>query len=200
MVQTRKRLKTAVFESVLFNPDILVAIGPFLAAEDFTNLASTSHHFGGRTPADPHANDNAMEQNLSLMEKIARQVINKEQTEQERANLLRYPGEGWIALYHHLMLLRKTIIFDHLVGKNAQYVEGDKSRVIATSLNQCCASGISDPVMRAGKHYVEVTHRGKFSISGKAGVMRPIAGCLADKRSVHNFDPTMYHADEGLLY
>ena len=63
MVQTRKRLKTAVFESVLFNSDILVAIGPFLAAEEFVNLASTSRHFGGRTPTDPHANDNATQQN-----------------------------------------------------------------------------------------------------------------------------------------
>ena len=48
--------------------------------------------------------------------------------------------------------------------------------------------------MRAGKHYVEVTHRGKFSISGKAGVMRPIAGCLANKRSVHNFDGMLMKA------
>ena len=126
MVQTRKRLKTAVFESVLFNSDILVAIGPFLAAEEFVNLASTSRHFGGRTLTDPHNNDNATQQNLSLMEKIACQVIKKDQTGQERAALPRYPDEGWISLYHQLVLLRKPIVFDHLVGKNAQYVDGDK--------------------------------------------------------------------------
>ena len=62
MVQTRKRLKTT-FESVLFNSDILVAIGSFLAAEDVVNLASTSRQFGGRTYCVDHDNDNATEQN-----------------------------------------------------------------------------------------------------------------------------------------
>ena len=41
------------------------------------------------------------------------QVIKKEQTRQERAAL----GEGWISLYHQLLLLRKPIIFDRLVGR-----------------------------------------------------------------------------------
>ena len=196
MVQTRKRLKTAVFESVLFNSDILVDIGPFLVAEDFTNLASTSRHFGGRTLTDSQDNDNAIatEQNLSLMEKIARQVIKKEQTGQERAALPRYPGESWIALYHQLVLLRKPIIFDHLVGEFAQYFDGDKSRVIATSSAFYIESAVSDHIMRAGKHYVEVSTRSKL---GHVGVMRPVAKCFTNHPQILSeryFNPT--YADE----
>ena len=177
MVQTRKRLKTAVFESVLFNSDILVAIGPYLAAEEFVNLASTSRHFGGRTPTGPHTNNNNMHQNLSLMEKIACQVINKEQTLQERAALPTYQGEGWIALYHQLLLLRKPLIFDHLIGRFAQYVDGDKSRVMLSAYPYTAKSAVSSHIMRAGKHYVEVLTR---SDMGLVGVMRPVANCFAN--------------------
>ena len=86
-------------------------------------------------------------------------MIKKEQTGQERATLPRYPDESWIALYHQLLLLRKPIIFDHLVGRFAQYVDGDKSRVILSAYPYTAESAVSDHIMRAGKHYVEVLTR-----------------------------------------
>ena len=85
-------------------------------------------------------------------------MIKKEQTRQERAAL----GEGWISLYHQLLLLRKPIIFDRLVGrvgKCAQYVDGDgdKSRVILSANHFNAESAVTDNVMRAGKYFVEVS-------------------------------------------
>ena len=178
MVRTRNSIKSAVADA-LGNNDILLGIAPYLDCRDLANLALTSRRFGSKQLGN---------EDWSLVDDVARQMIVKTQTAEERAAMPRNGRESWIALLHELKMLRSPLQFDQLVGDRIAYVEGNRARV--TSWNPDLASQLnadldswtgtlnnaicSSQVMRAGKHYA------KFRITGCdmcfymfAGVMRP---------------------------
>ena len=185
--RTTKRLKTE--ESTSINPlinhgsDILVCIAPYLNAEELVNLALTSKHFGIRTGEDQP----------SLMEEVVRQVIVNEQTEYEQSALPKYENESYLELYHHLLMLRKPLKFDQLLGKNLQYVNGDKTKVFVRPANNSTKTAVSNNVMRAGKHYVEFTAE-SFPRLTSVGIIRPLKNWgnkLEKGKPVNHLNPTM---------
>ena len=187
---TAKRLKTE--EAIGLNPlinhgsaDILVCIAPYLNAEELVNLALTSKHFGIRTGEDQP----------SLMEEVVRQVIVNEQTEYEQSALPKYENESYLELYHHLLMLRKPLQFDQLLGKNLQYANGDKTKVFVRPANNSTKTAVSNNIMRAGKHYVEISNDGRPGRHQQAGIMRPILGWNEKEReargkATNHFAPT----------
>ncbi|EJK47954.1 hypothetical protein THAOC_33289, partial [Thalassiosira oceanica] len=93
---------------------------------------------------------------LSLVEDAARQQLECA-TEWERSCLPKYDDEGWIELYHHLLMLRSKLTFDQLLGINIQY-GADQSIVRAYPGHWTKSSALcSNHVMRSGRHFAYFT-------------------------------------------
>ena len=129
MVQTRniaKRQKVEeckpCMESVLFNHDSLFKIASYLPADGLLNLTLTCTRFG-IAGDDDH-------DNLSLIEEIARRIVQDISTDEQMRALPCYDGDNWLSKYNYLQLLQMPLTFDQLVGQEIEYVEGNKSRVI----------------------------------------------------------------------
>jgi len=151
MVRTRnaeKRHKVATVELALFNTDVVCLLSALLDAQDLCQMSLTCKALGGKR-ADSH-------NGLSLVEEAARQLFECA-TEWERSCLPKYEGEGWIELYHHLLMLRSKLTFDQLLGINIQY-GADQSIVRAYPGHWTKSSALcSNHVMRSGRHFAYFT-------------------------------------------
>ena len=183
MVHTRnavKRTKAAIVESALFNNDILVNISPYLECSDLVSLALTSTRWGLKKL------DNDDDCDWSQMEEVARQLLCKSQTNDERAALPRYAGESWIALLHELELLRSPLIFDQLIGDRIAYVRGNRACFTSSNPNAVGdgytftgtpQTAICSHIMRSGKHFATFALTGCMRFNyWWPGVVRPIEG------------------------
>ena len=137
-------------ESVMFNSDSLFRIASYLPADGLLDLALTCRRFGI-----------SGEDCLSLVEETARRIVQDIATEEEMAALPGYDRDSnWISKYNYLQLLRAPLTFDQLTG-DAEYVEGNKSRVSHNG-KFGWATAFSNNIMMAGKHYVvrvcSITH------------------------------------------
>jgi len=194
MVHSRNSVKR--FEATaLFNNDILLSIAPFLDCSELANLALTCRGFGSK-----------MDHDWSLVEKVARQMINRSQTEEERDALPRYDGESWIALLYELQMLRSLLTFDQLIGDRIEYVCGDRSCVTSsnddgqnfteewsgTPQTAIC----SNHIMRSGKHYAafRITGSTRFCSYFWPGVVRPIHGWDEEGLRMFSFWDSNYFA------
>ncbi|EJK77663.1 hypothetical protein THAOC_00489 [Thalassiosira oceanica] len=162
MARTRnalKRQKVATVESALFNPDVVFLLAALLNARDLCQVSLTCKTLGGKRA-------NAVD-GLSLVEEAARRLFECA-SEWERSCLPKYPGEGWIVLFRHLLMLRSKLTFDQLVGDNIGH--GEERSIIRTipGESQLSSAFCSNHVMRSGKHFAEFIGKGFF------GVVRPV--------------------------
>mmetsp|Transcript_34819 Transcript_34819/g.78160 ORF Transcript_34819/g.78160 Transcript_34819/m.78160 type:complete len:214 (+) Transcript_34819:286-927(+) len=99
--------------------------------------------------------------------------------------LPRHDGEGWIELYHHLLMLRSKLTFDQLVGINIQHGEL-KSIIRAAGQLNASSALCSNHVMRCGKHFAV------FTGNGRIGVVRPvqIKRCDFGEGELYRFSPS----------
>jgi len=153
---------------VLFNNDTLLLVSSYLDDRGMTTLAKTCTHFGRRSNDNDH-NSNDDNNNCSLMEYIARQIMN-DVTDEEKPVLIRYDGESWIAVYRQLLIMRSRLVFGQLFGP-ISHIDGNKSSVRKKSACARECTAIGSQVMRGGKHFVKI--RVDPGRSG-AGVIRPI--------------------------
>jgi len=154
---------TTCTEDLIFNSDILPKIISYLPSIDVLNLAITCKRFG--------ISDN--DKTSSLIETSASIAVQDFATDELLGALPNYDGEGSLADYHYLQLLKAPLTFDQLVG-GAVYVNSeDKSYVTRYIPFGYWGTAFSNNILRAGKHYVtfEITmgNSGSFWL----GVMRP---------------------------
>ena len=135
MARTRnssKRQRVATVESVLFNPDVVFLLAALLDARDLFQVSQACKALGGKQAAYT---------GLSLVEEAARRLLECA-SEWERSCLPKYDGEGWVGLYHHLMMLRSKLTFDQIVGFNIEYGD-DQSTVQASPTSPAGTSPFS---------------------------------------------------------
>jgi len=184
MVRTRnaeKRHKVATVELALFNPDVVCLLSALLDAQDLCQMSLTCKALGGKR-ADSH-------NGLSLVEEAARQLFECA-TEWERSCLPKYEGEGWIELYHHLLMLRSKLTFDQLVGANIQYGEDQSSFRASSNWNTFALC--SNHVMRSGRHFATFTVIASEFVTAMAGVIRPVQIDRSDLGdSLEGFSPIL---------
>ncbi|EJK64667.1 hypothetical protein THAOC_14577 [Thalassiosira oceanica] len=167
MARTRnavKRQRVATVESALFNPDVVFLLAALLDARDLCQVSLTCKTLGGKRA-------NAID-GLSLVEEAARRLFECA-SEWERSCLRKYPDEGWIELYRHLLMLRSKLTFDQLVGDNIEHGE-EKSIVRAAGQYHASSALCSNHVMRSGRHFAV------FKGCGIFGVIRPVQINLSD--------------------
>ena len=149
MVRTHNATKRQkVAESALFTPDVVFLVGSLLDARDLCRVSRMCKTLGAKRAS---AFDG-----LSMVEEAARRLFECA-SDCERSCLPKYHDEGWIELYHHLLMLRSKLTFDQLVGFNIQY--GDDQSIVETpafgSISPSSAL-CSNHVMRSGRHFVFV--------------------------------------------
>ena len=116
--------------------------------------------------------------------------------------LPRYPGESWIAMYHHLLMLRSRLTFDQLVGRQIEYLGGDKAAVQGVEANEesyylYSTAICGNHIMRAGKHWATFTSSSTFDSSQTVGVVRPLPGW--ENRGLVRFSPVYDEFYQDLL-
>ena len=114
-----KRQKVATVESALFNPDVVFLLAALLDARDLHQASLTCKSLGAKQAA--------VYNGMSLVEESARRLFECA-SEWERSSLTKHDGEGWVELYHNLLMLRSKLTFDQLVGDYIQY-GADRSTV-----------------------------------------------------------------------
>ena len=197
MTRTRsaaKRQKIATVESALANIDVLSQLAAFLEANDLCQVKAMCRALGS-------ANDGAAFNGLSMTEEAARRVFESAASDEEKAVLPRYDGEGWIELYHHLLMLRARLTFDQLVGRYAAYRGGDAASVqgmIINGLYDDSQAICGNHIMRAGKHWTTFKSSSSFKWNQSVGVIRPLPGW--DKRGLDSFTPTSPEFHEDLQH
>ena len=106
---------------------------------------------------------------LSLVEEAARRLFECA-SEWENSCLPKYPGEGWVALCHHLLMLRSKLTFDQLVGTYIQH--GEEKSIIQIAPGRGRSSALcSNHVMRSGRHFAVFTRSRRDM---RIGVIRPV--------------------------
>ncbi|EJK64382.1 hypothetical protein THAOC_14885, partial [Thalassiosira oceanica] len=113
-LNAEKRQKVAAVESALFNPDVVFLLAVLLDARDICQVSLTCKTLGGKRASDGDG--------LSLVEEAVRRLFECA-SEWERSCLPKYPGEGWVELHHHLLMLRSKLTFFQLVGSNIEHGE-----------------------------------------------------------------------------
>ena len=155
----RQRVVTTV-QSALFNPDVVFLLAGLLDARDLCQVSLTCKTLGGRQ-VDAY-------NGLSLVEEASRRLFECA-SDWERSCLPKHVDEGWIELYHHLLMLRSKLTFDQLVGANIQYGM-DQSTVQSVSKHKLSSALCSNHEMRCGRHFAVFTMTG----DGNIGVVRPV--------------------------
>ena len=171
MARTRsaaKRQRLAVDDSALANVDVVSHLASFLEAKDLCQVRATCKALGS-------SNDDAAFNGLSMVEEAARRVY-EDASDEEKATLPRYNGEGWTELYHHLLMLRARLTFDQLVGKYVKYRGGDKAAVQGVKIDEMHRydHSICGHIMRAGRHWASFTSSSGFEPYQTVGVIRPL--------------------------
>ena len=156
-----KRQKVATVESALFNPDVVFLLAALLDARDLCQVSLTCKAMGAKQAAAYNG--------LSLVEEAARRLFECA-SEWERSCLPMRDGEGWVELYHHLLMLRSKLTFNQLVGGNIQYGV-DQSIVCSCDDSRGSSALCSDQRMRSGRHFAVFTTTGT---TWSIGVVRPV--------------------------
>ena len=177
MARTRNAVKRQKLESALFNPDVVFLLAALLDAQDLRQASLTCKALGAKVTA---AYDG-----LSLVEEAARRLFECA-SDWERSCLTKHDGESWVELYHHLLMLRSKLTFDHLVGDYIQYGADPSTVCSCTNANPSSAL-CSEHTMRSGRHFAVFTATGILSI----GVVRPVQINRSNLRfgSLYPFDP-----------
>ena len=174
MARTRNAIKRQRVESALFNPDVVFLLVALLDARDLTQMTLTCKAMGGKQAAH---------NGLSLVEEASRRLFECSTDEWERSCLPKYDDEGWIELYHHLLMLRSKLTFDQLVGDNIQYGE-EKSTALTNAAGHSRVTSTAmctNHVMRSGRHFTFFTALVEGMISsGMIGITRPIQIDVSD--------------------
>ena len=112
------------------------------------------------------------------------QITIKETTDEERATLIRYVDESWIAAYRKFLIMRYPLVFRLLFGPRLGYIDGDESRVLH---KRGICTAICSQVMRGGKHFVtfQVEEGSKGFVC--LGIIRPINNWNGDR--LGDFNP-----------
>ena len=171
MTRTRnpsaKRQRVTIVESVLFNPDVVFLLAALLDARDLCRVSLTCKTLAGKK---------AVHDGLSSVEEAARRMLARA-SGWERSYLPRYDDEGWIELYHHLLMLRSELTFDQIVRRRSRAQYGaDRSIVHNLDESSVTFSALcSNHVMRAGRHFaVFTTLANEAYVEGSTiGVIRP---------------------------
>ena len=145
-----------------FDMSLVIQISSFLGtARGLLSLALTCRSFGLRQPTSAF--------NWSLTEEVARQEVCSAATDAEMSCLPQYVSgtATWLSILHRFEHL---LIFDVLIGRNIEHVNGDKSRVQSSTTDRMNTAVSSYYVMRSGTHYAE------FRITGfpRIGIVRPM--------------------------
>ena len=160
MARTRNAIKRQKVESALFNPDVVFLLATLLDARDLCHVSQTCKAMGGKQG-----------DGLPLVEEASRRQFECA-TVWERSCLPRYDNEGWIELYHHLLMLRSKLTFDQLVGRSSIQFGAVKSTVVTKTNSRVTSSALcSNHVMRAGRHFAYFTPLMNYEM---IGVIRPI--------------------------
>ena len=159
MARTRNAVKRQKLEWVLFNPDVVFLLAALLDAQDLRQASLTCKALGAKQAA--------VYNGLSLVEEAARRLFECA-SEWERSCLMKHDGEGWVELYHHLLMLRSKLTFNQLVGNQIQY-GADQSTVCARNNFGMSSTLCSDHRMRSGRHFAVFAARGTA-----IGVVRPV--------------------------
>ena len=195
MARTRsgaKRQRVAVVESALANIDVVSQLAAFLEAKDLCQVKATCKALGA-------ANDGAAINGQSVTEEAARRVY-EGASDEEKVMLPRYGGETWIVLYHHLLMLRRRLTFDQLVGSHVEYVGGDEAAVQGKKVNgraEYSQAICGNHIMRMGKHWATFTSSSGFQDLEVAGVVRPLPRW--ETRGLNNFSPGAPRFHQDLL-
>jgi len=145
-----KRRRVSTVGSALASVDVLGHLAAFLGAGELCRVRATCRALG--------SGDEAAFDGLSAAEEAARLVC-ESTSDEEKALLRRYEDEGWIELYHHLLMLRARLTFDQLVGVHVRYQAYDKSDVRTfggfSGFENVppCSAICGNHVMRAGRHW-----------------------------------------------
>ncbi|EJK56560.1 hypothetical protein THAOC_23532 [Thalassiosira oceanica] len=162
-----KRQRVSTVESALANIDVLGHLATFLEAGELCQTRATCKALGSR---DAPAFDG-----LSMAEEAARRIF-ESASDEEKAMLPRHEGEGWIELYHHLLMLRARLTFDQLFGFFVCQ-EDDKAALQRWSDAGVSSAICGNHVMRAGKHWATfVCDQSLLAGSLSVGVIRPLPG------------------------
>jgi len=115
-----KRQRVSTVASALANIDVLGLLATFLDADELCQVKATCKALGSR--------DESAFEGLSMTEEAARRIFEQSASDEEKALLPRNDGEGWIELYHHLLMLRARLTFDQLIGVDyINYQEDDEA-------------------------------------------------------------------------
>ena len=191
MVRTRnalKKQKVATVESALFNPDVVFLLAGLLDARDLCQVSLTCKTLGG---------NQAAYNGLSLVEDAARRLFECA-SDWERSCLKKYDDEGWIEVYHHLLMLRSKLTFDQLLGRDIQYgslssggkpVSDSSDHSIVHNMGRSVVMGgdafvvtaiCREHIMRSGTHFAEFEFSKLDNNGGlpacSIGIVRPIDG------------------------
>ena len=184
---SRKRSKTEHLALTTLGNDATVHIASFLGATDIAWLGRTCRHFGRSCVGS----DGQM---ASLVEELARQVVDGSATDYEKSVLA---GGRKIKMLHELEQMRLPLYFKQLIGSGNSTRPHHGMSIVSMSCDEGKeVTAISNHVMRTGKHYVT------FHISETAGrladpyyldfgVIRPIKDW--DKKGLGSFEPTCYY-------
>ena len=158
---------------------IVAKIGSFLGAVGLLNLGFATKQFGLAVEGEE----------LSFVEKVARQSFETLATEEERRQLPKYHGETYMSLLFQLEELRRPLEFDMLVGHSIIYrypspLFGKNDigyRGGNEGIDDCVGTAISRHVMRAGRHGATFTISKCCEQPFHVGVVRPIiSSCMKD--------------------
>ncbi|EJK52393.1 hypothetical protein THAOC_28335, partial [Thalassiosira oceanica] len=151
----------------LANIDVLGHLATFLEAGELCHVRATCKALG--------SSDESAFDGLSMAEEAARRIFGSA-SDEEKAMMPRQDGEGWIELYHHLLMLRARLTFDQLLGRSVEYQAGDKAAVRGTSDFGTSSAICGNHVMRAGKHWATFIFGREDSAYQSVGVIRPLPG------------------------
>lgn len=181
------RQSIAINNIALFNYGILFHILSCLDECGMTTLTKTCKHFGSKSNSN---NDN----NFSLMDNIARQILNREIKDGKRATFICYFDESWIPVYQQFLIMGSPLVFCLLFGSpySLYYIDGDTSRVGNT---RRISTAICSQVMRGGKHIVTFCVEEDCSGFDFLCIIRPIKIVMGKGKAIS----TQYLASDNIL-
>ncbi|KAL7526940.1 hypothetical protein ACHAXR_001720 [Thalassiosira sp. AJA248-18] len=192
-----ENLKAAPYgKQLLFNLNFALQshVASYLAPRDLLHLALTSRHFGW-----PSVHNGDDPSDTSLIEKIVKQTLAQELSEDEKRALPRIETQSYLSLYQEFCELRSPLQFDHLFAeREIKYLDEDEKWLVFSMAeeedNDDLPTAVSDHVMRAGKHYCTITVTDNKVPCITAGVTRSIETLDRDFASEcgEGWDP-VYH-------
>ncbi|EJK55205.1 hypothetical protein THAOC_25085 [Thalassiosira oceanica] len=173
-----KRQRVSTVASTLASIDVLGHLATFLEAGELCQVRATCKALGYQ--------EHAAFDGLSMADEAARRIF-ESASDDEKAMLPRHDGEGWIELYHHLLMLRTRLTFDQLVGRYIEYQEGNNRAAVRSNGESSASAICGHHVMRAGKHWATFDFGREDLGYHSVGVIRPLPGW--DQRTLEEFHP-----------